>query len=244
MNLGLLLTLITGIFILVGSLIGHFTKNNNKLIDLSISMAFSVMVCLSIFELFPSALEHITSSSSKSYIILIIFILIGIFILKLLDHFVPNHDKDHDDESLYHIGIVASIAILLHNIIEGMTIYESTMADSKMGLLVTLGVGLHNIPMGLVIYSTLSKSNHTKKNKIFFLGLIFISTLIGGLIMFMLGSINSLLVGILLSITLGMIIYITLFELLGEMLETENKKIVFLGLAIGLIIFLISLTFE
>ena len=42
--LGLGLTLLVGIFILIGSLIIVFSKNNEGIISFSLSLAFSVMV--------------------------------------------------------------------------------------------------------------------------------------------------------------------------------------------------------
>ncbi len=246
MNHGLLATLFMGLFIILGALVGYFTNKNDKIVGFSISMAFIVMIFLSVFELVPEVVEHMNESinSNFKYVLLILLIISGVVILKGLDHFIPDHDNDkNNDKNLYHIGIVSSVALVLHNIIEGMTIYSTVNLNSKMGLLMLIGVGLHNIPMGLVIYSTLSQNK--KKSKIFFLSIISISTFIGGLTMYLLGNlISDLVISILLSLTLGMIIYIILFELLGEIIEMKNKKISILGFISGIIIFLISLGFE
>ena len=235
---------------IIGAFIGYFVKNNKKFINFSISMAFSVMVCLSIFELIPESLEYLekATDSNIKYLLLIGLVLIGIIILKVLDYFIPNHEHHNEteleeDKNLYHIGIVSSVAIILHNIIEGMTIYSTTIVDSHLGLLMLLGVGLHNIPMGIVIYSTLSKVDNSKYIKIFSLILVSISTFIGGIIMYILGDISSIIIGILLSLTLGMIVYIVVFELFSEMLEIKNKKTLAIGIITGVIIFLVSLYF-
>ena len=44
--MGLLITLILGLFIVVGAIITFASKNNNKFVNFSISLAFSVMIML------------------------------------------------------------------------------------------------------------------------------------------------------------------------------------------------------
>lgn len=252
MNLfALFLTLALGLFILLGTLIVFITKNNEKFVSFSLALAFGVMTSLSLLELFPESYEHLEETMKVWTIpILFIFVFLGIVILKLLDHFVPHHadDEGHHHskkehmEHLYHIGIVSSIALVLHNIIEGMAVFGSASASISLGIFVSLGVGLHNIPMGIVIASTFYKSSNDKKRTILISFLISISTFLGGLIMFLLKNIafNEYILGILLSITLGMIIYIALFELLEQMIHTKNKRETVIGILSGILILFIS----
>lgn len=244
----LIMTLLTGLFMMIGFVIIMFTKNNEKIVDFSISMAFGVMIMLIILELIPESYELISKSFKMpvNFGVIIIFILLGIIVLKILDRFIPDHDIEEENEkeineNFLHIGIVSSIALVLHNIIEGMAIYSSMKTSFDMGILVTIGVGLHNIPMGMIVSSTFYKANQNLKKTIFFTLLIALSTFVGGLIMFVLSSyITDLLLGILLSITLGMLIYIVMFELLGEMIHNHNKKINLIGIIFGILIFLVS----
>ena len=171
-------------------------------------------------------------------------------ILKILDKFIPDHDIEEENEkeineNFLHIGIVSSIALVLHNLIEGMAIYSTMKTSFDMGILVTIGVGLHNIPMGMIVSSTFYKANKNLKKTVLFTSLIALSTFLGGLIMFALSNyITNLLLGILLCITLGMIIYIVVFELLSEILHNKNKKESFIGIAFGILIFILSSFFE
>lgn len=248
--LPLFLTFIAGLFIALGSLIVYVTKNNDKFVHFAISMAFGVMAALVCFELLPEAIEVLSEhfGNFKGYIVLGICVLLGVGILKVLDLFVPNHDhhntsKKEELDNLYHIGIVSSVALILHNIIEGMSIYGVASTSLEMGLMMTLGVGFHNIPMGIVITSMFNRSTQKKKSKfIIVLLCISLSTLLGGVIMLFLSSlINEVFIGILLGLTLGMLLYILLFELLEEIVEFKDKKISVLGIIIGILIFAISM---
>ena len=240
--MGLLITFVLGLFILIGVFLVKISKNTKLIENLSISVALGCMISLAVSDLFPEIYE---TFSNKIYLI-IIFVVIGVLILKLLDIFIPEHDHEHGlshectEENLLHIGIVSTIAIVLHNIIEGMAVYSITTESVKVGLLMALGVGLHNIPMGMVIYSTLKKED--KKLMIL---LSTISTFIGGLLMALISSlISDFVIGILLCLTLGMIIYIVFFELLPHVLHSKNKVLSIIGILIGILIIIISSMFE
>lgn len=232
------LTFVVGTFILIGSLIIIFTKSNQKIISFSLALAFIVMIGLVFFELIFEAIEHL-----NNIFYVLIFALIGIFILKILDHFIPYHENTKEKENLYHIGIVSSIALIIHNIIEGMAIYGVALTNIQTGILMALGVGLHNIPMGMVITGTIYNKN---RKKIFLLlTLLMLSTLIGGLFMaFLSYYINEFVLGILLAITLGMLLYISIFELLPKVVNNIKNKTNIFGIIIGIIVIIFTLLFH
>lgn len=250
----LLLTLLVGLFILLGSFIGLNYKDNKRFTDFSISVAFGVIISLILFELLPETFEVLNGEIGvvRTIFVIIILSLIGITLLKLLDLFVPHHehevhhkhqhssDKCHNDH-LYHIGIMSSIGMIAHNIIEGMSLYLVSSTSLISGILLCIGIGLHNIPMGLVISSTLTSSNFSK-NKVLKISLIVsIATFIGGILMFMIDGVNELVEGILLGLTLGMLIYISIFELFHQIYHMKNKKITITGIIIGIILLVISI---
>lgn len=250
----LLLTLLVGLFILLGSFIGLNYKDNKRFTDFSISIAFGVIISLILFELLPETFEVLNGEIGvvRTIFVIIILSLIGITLLKLLDLFVPHHehevhhkhqhssDKCHNDH-LYHIGIMSSIGMIAHNIIEGMSLYLVSSTSLISGILLCIGIGLHNIPMGLVISSTLTSSNFSK-NKVLKISLIVsIATFIGGLLMFIIGGVNELVEGLLLGLTLGMLIYISIFELFHQIYHMKNKKITITGIVVGMVLLMISL---
>ena len=253
MNLAaFLLTLFVGLFILAGTIIGMSLKDNKKFINMSISIAFGVVVTLIAVELIPEVLEILTDNLGRWKGLLIIGILsfLGFMILQQLDLFIPHHEEENHNhkhachnEHLKHIGIVTSVALILHNIIEGMSLYIATLADIKIGFILCIGIGLHNLPMGLVIASTFI--NEYSKKKIVIISLIVsLATTLGGLFIFFSGIQSELIMGILLSVTLGMLVYIAFCELFEQVLRMEDKKINYIGIIVGVVILLISVMFE
>lgn len=246
---GLFMTLLLGLFIVLGSVIVIVFKNTDKMINFSISCAFGVMLSLGLFELLPEALEHLGEGTKNVYLFFIIFVIVGMGILTVLDRFIPDHDileenEKEINENLHHIGLVSSIALILHNIIEGMAIYSTLTTDPKLGLFMAIGVGLHNIPLGMVIASTFYKYNNSIKKTLLMSTVISLSTLAGGILMHLLNSfITPFLLGVLLSITLGMIVYIVIFELLPHLLSHRKEKNTWIGAIVGILVLFISKLF-
>ena len=147
----ILITLLSGVFI--GYLITRFIKNDKKLVTFAVGFSFSILLGLIFLDILPECIEIF---DNKLYMILCM--LGGIVILKILDIFVPEHSheghgKEHLEHHMEHIGLVSTIALFLHNIIEGTALYTTSLSDIKMGLLMLLGVSFHNIPLGIQVSS-------------------------------------------------------------------------------------------
>lgn len=245
---GLILTLLLGFFIVIGALIVFVFKNNEKFIEFSIAMAFSVILMLVVFDIIPESYEVVdTGNILMNLLILISGAGIGFFLLKVLDHFIPDHEDDltaegDNDRNLNHIGLVSSIALVIHNIVEGIAIYTLYNADSHAGIMAGLGVGLHNIPLGMVIASTFYQYNKSKRKTILIILGVSLSTFVGGFIMsvFHIHEVIHLIEVASLSMTLGMLIYISMMELLPKVRHCKYKGATSSGLIIGFILLLIS----
>lgn len=243
---GIILTLIAGIFFLIGGLISLKVKNKDKLNAFSVSLAFVIMINLIAFDLLPEILELLEGTKTITKVgLILLFTILGIVILKTLDLFIPDHHHDHHDNEknieehnshVRHIGTLTVISLVLHNIIEGFAIFGMALNDFKIGLLICISVALHNIPLGTHIFSSLSLKN----NKLL-ISILTLSSLFGGIIFLIVGSISNTILALITCITLGMIIYIALLELLPEIMNNYKRVETKIGLLIGLIILIISI---
>ncbi len=244
--MNLLITLLLGAFIILGALAVHLFKRHEIIEQVSIAFACGTMVMLVILDLLPEAFEAV--GGGRWYLILL-FTLLGLLLLKLLDHWVPDHDDAHGthhdctEENVMHIGIMSSVAVLLHNMIEGMAVYSLAMESTRMGLLVALGVGLHNIPMGMIITATLE--HEPRRFRWTVLAVAAVSTFLGGLVMHLLSfAVSPFLLGVLIALTLGMLLYIIIFELVPHLLHSPNKKLSIICALAGMALILVSTLFE
>ena len=237
MTLGIIATIVVGIFFLIGIILLQNSKNKEKMSIFTIALSFIIMLGLIITHLLPEIIEF-------KNIWLIVPILIGFSLLIIIDNFIPHHHHEHHedfcdkidhDNHLNHIGIITIIALTIHNVIEGISLYSVTLNDSKSGILMMLSIGLHNIPLGFQIGNLIDKKN----NKVL-LTFLCLSTFLGSLIMILFNGINDIIISILLSLTLGMLLYIVFFEFLKEIIKNLRKKETIYGIIIGFIIIIIT----
>lgn len=234
--MGFLTTSIAGLFFLVGAVLAYIGKKKKGLVDFSLGLSFSVMVLLLAFDIVPEVMELL---EDKGKVFMYIFIAFGLVMLKLLDLLVPHHDHEAEikthERHLKHIGVISSLALVVHNVIEGIAIYNITTLDFKAGLLMAVGVGLHNIPFGIEITATLNDVKKKKSYVLLYIVTLTLSTVLGALVMLIFKSVSDFVLGSLMSLAIGMIVYLVLFEILGELLSVKDKKYSRAGLLLGLV---------
>ena len=233
---GLFLSFLTGIFFLLGISLYYGCINKKALAIFASSCAFIVILGLLVFDLLPELI-----STQKWYLFL--FVLLGLFIVKIIDFLVPHHEHHHKasdyetkghQEHLNHIGIITIIALIFHNFIEGIGLYSVTLNSVRSGFIFLLGIGFHNLPLGIQI-GTFSAN---KKN-IWLILLLVLSSLLGAGVVILFGSIPALLERIIIALTTGMIAHILVFELLGELINNRGQKESTYGIIVGIIILII-----
>lgn len=233
----LLVTFGVGLFFVIGTFISLVVKDKKNLISFSLGISFIVMIILVITDILPECLELF---SDYKFLAIGGGILIVIGILMLLDKLVPhhhNHNAEDDYNHLIHIGVMTSLAIIIHNVVEGIGLGLVVQTGLKAGLIYALGVGLHNLPFGIKISAMLASN---KKKMWIYISLLTLSTFVGGVLVFIFKDmLSDFLLGSLLSVTIGMIIYIVLFELLTELKENFNKYAV-MGVFVGFILMIIG----
>lgn len=242
-TLALFITFLLGFFIIIGVIIAFFLKKQKKVLDFIFAFALSILTMLILVDLLGHTIEHL---GIKHIYLFILFTCLGLLIFKIIDDFVPEHEdakmtKKEEKKNIVHIGVLATIALIIHNFVEGMAIYLTSANDINLGIMMALGVGLHNIPLGIIITTTLNSDKNTGKY-LFCIISLFISSFLGGLLLYLLNinTVSDIVIGSLLALTIGMLLYIIIFELYPKVKKTTNKKITIIGLVAGVIIALIG----
>lgn len=232
------ITLLSGLSFFIGYLITKLIKDEKKLITFSVGFSFTIILGLIFTDLLPECLEF-----TDNKLIILIFVILGILLLKVLDLFIPDHEHEHTKKKdhMEHIGLISTLALFIHNVIEGTAIYTATLSSISIGLFTSLGVSFHNIPLGIQI-SSLVKN---KKEKLTLLTILSLSSIFGVIILKLFKiTLTSYISGILISITLGMLIYIAFFELLCEIKENMKKQELLIGIITGIVLILVSHLFH
>ena len=242
--IALFVTLVLGIFVGIGALLAVLTKRQAKILDFIMGLAFSLLLMLVLTDLLP---EVMNVFGIKYLWAFIVFVRIGFFLLKLLDYFIPNHHdtkmtKQEEKSNIIHIGILSVIALILHNIIEGMAVYSTACKSISLGTTMALGIGLHNVPLGMVITSVFYQAKQKGYTPFLYIFLFALSSFFGGFFLFILhvDVLNDFIVGIFLSLTIGMLLYIIFFELCERIFHTKNKSNTICGMIVGIVLLLFT----
>ena len=233
----LILTSLAGISTCIGFIFTFIkSKNIEKIICISLSFAFGVMILISIKELIPLPLKYIYFKYNLSTflaILLIIPILIYIFI-NYSNKAIKNND------SLYRVGVLNTISLILHNILEGIVTFFTSISNFALGLKLFLAITAHNIPEGISIAIPIYYSTKSRVKAFIFTFIAAISEIIGALLfVFLFKNINLKIINILLYTIGCLMIIISIKEILPEMLKYNNKNWILLGILFSLFILLL-----
>ena len=231
-----IITTLAGLSTVLGSFLIFLKRKPETILNKSLSFASGVMFSISIFDLIPTSYEMI----SKTYyliptiLLVAIFFLIGMIFSIAIDKYLPQ-EKKHLDSKLYTVGIISCIAIILHNIPEGIITYITSSQNLKLGIHLAIAIALHNIPEGISISVPIYYSTKNKKKAFTYTILSGMSEPLGALIayFFLAPFVTDFIMGILYAIIGGIMIQISTQELLPQALSYKKRKETILFFLLG-----------
>ncbi len=118
---------------------------------LSLGLAAGVMTTVSFFELIPEALGVLlmTMPGMAGLLAALAAGMAGALMAALLELMVPSGEMGGD--GYRRLGIFSMIALLVHNLPEGMAVFLSGSADLHAGAVLCAAIALHNIPEGISV---------------------------------------------------------------------------------------------
>ncbi len=240
----LLISSIAGLSTVLGALVILFKikkENISKFITFCLAFSLSVMISISLTDLIPNSTLILYSRYNllKCIIICLISFLIGVFSINIINKKIKKYNNT---SNLYKVGILSMLALMLHNLPEGIATFMSAYKDVSLGISLGLAIMLHNIPEGISIavpiyYATGNFKEAIKK------------TLISGLAepagallayIFLSKFITDSLISIILIFVAGIMITLAINELLPEALKYKKEKWIIYGLISGVIIVLLT----
>ena len=231
-----ILTTLAGLSTLIGT-IPILIKQNKNIIVSALSFAAGVMITVSITDLIPEGINYLNKTYKiiPSILILSIFITLGIIISMTIDKYIDREGE------LYKVGIISMLAIILHNIPEGIATYLSGEFNFKLGLSLTIAIALHNIPEGISIALPIYYGTKSRGKALLYTLFSALSEPLGALLAYLFLSkiITNNIMGILMGLIAGIMIQISIYELLPTSLKLKNKKLTLLSFILG-ILFMIT----
>lgn len=235
-----LLTTLAGLSTLIGSFIIFFSKKKqDSTIIGSLGFASGVMIIVSLTDLIPNGFQLFSRTYSTIFSILLLLIAmnIGVLLSKSINKFIPNNNN-----FLYRVGILSMLAIMLHNIPEGIATYITNCSNINLGLSLTLAIAAHNIPEGISISVPIYYATGNKRKAFLYTFISGISELFGAIIsaLFLSPFVSDTLMAFLYAMIAGIMIYLSITELLKTSLSYQKYKITLIFFIIGVLFILIN----
>ena len=182
--------------------------------------------------------------------------------ISLIDKFIPsaenphemrsvesmeNENKAKDFRKLYRLGLMASLAVGIHNFPEGIATFMSGIKDQTLGIAIAVAVAIHNIPEGIAVSVPVYYATGNRKKAFLLSFLSGLSEPIGALLAYLVlmpflnaGNFNVVFAAIMAAVS-GIMVYISLDELLPSAKEFGEHHLAIYGLTGGMAVMALSL---
>lgn len=232
------------------SLIGIFflfikESSLDKLLKYFVAFSAGAFLGEVIFHILPESTETFGEFSTS----LGILMLIGFFIFFLTEKIIHwRHCHHTTEKEHYHpVGTMSLIGDSVHNILDGVIIGSSFMANTSLGIITTIAVILHEIPQEIGDFGLLLHSGYTKKKALLLNFTVGLSAILGTLLSIILHSNFENITKYILPITAGGFLYMATVDLIPELKEEAKFKNIafqFLIMILGIVIMYLLLFLE
>jgi zinc transporter, ZIP family len=254
------ITLFAGLCTGIGSALAFFTKKTNtKFLSISLGFSAGVMIYVSMIEIFFKAKDSLTAElgvKSGSWLTVIAFFG-GMFLIALIDKFIPSGENPHDmykvedikeknspsNAKLLRMGLFTALAVGIHNFPEGLATFISAMQEPSIAIPIAVAIAIHNIPEGIAVSVPVYYATGDKKKAFFYSFLSGLSEPIGAIVgyLILMPLINDLIFGIIFAAVAGIMVFISLDELLPSAQEYGEHHLSIYGLVAGMMVMAVSL---
>jgi len=236
------LTFLAGFSTMIGTIPIFLKRQSEKILISSLGFAAGVMIMISVTDLLPNAFSSLETSYLffPTFLIVAICFCIGVIFSFSVDHFLPQEKVQYG--KLYQVGLISCLAIIMHNIPEGIITYLTSESNLHLGMTLTLAIALHNIPEGISISVPIYYSTGSRKKALLYTFISGISEPFGAFLacIFLSQFVNPFIMGLLYAFIAGIMVHISVYELLPEAISYHKYKITFCSFLFGGIFMLLG----
>lgn len=254
----LLLTLGAGLATGIGSAIAFVARHTNKrLLSFSLGLSGGVMVYVSFMELMPQAQGQLAAvwGSRLGDLWAVGAFFVGMLLIGVIDRLVPEVENPHEAHAveelqerpkspkLMRMGLMAALAIAIHNFPEGIATFASAMDDPTLGVAIAVAVAIHNIPEGIAVSVPIYYATGSRAKAFLWSMLSGLAEPIGALTAWWLLSavMTPTLMGAILAGVAGIMVFISIDELLPAAREYGEAHTAIYGVVTGMAVMAVSL---
>lgn len=238
----LLASLLTSLISLVGVFFLSFSiKRLKKIIMFLVSLSAGALLGNAFLHLIPEAVEMSDHYGNGVWLGVLGGIVL-FFILEKIIHWRHCHVPTCDDHP-HPVGPMNLVGDGLHNLIDGMVIAGAFLIDVRLGVFTTIAVISHEVPQEIGDFGVLIHAGYKVKKALFYNFISASFSILGAIVMMVLGSYLDGFIEIIIPITAGGFIYIASSDLIPELkkdykIKESLKQLLGIFIGLSLMIFL------
>lgn len=182
------------------------------------SFAAGVMITISILDLLPESI--LGADAERATLLLLVGVLFLFFLERTSIWFHHHHEPHGDGPNMVGVWLGDT----LHNLIDGVAIGAAFLIEPSFGKATAIAVAAHELPQEMADFTLYLKAGFSKFKIIALNILSSLTTVAGGVGVFMMGEFLEGAEPYILAFTAGMFLYIALADLVPELHQTKKKR--------------------
>lgn len=224
-------------------------KNYKNLLKYILALGAGFMLAVSFIDVLPEVFEiwikKENSQTAESMLFPMILLLAGYLLTQFFEHTIAPHfhlgEEVHSDHLISTSSAYTAIGgLLIHTFFDGVSIAAAAQVDFRVGILVFIAVFLHKFPEGFTIASMVLAAGKSRREILLATSLVGLTTLLGVLIFYFIGTKIGFTVAYALPIACGVTIYVAASDLIPEVNHHGGKRpLVSLSVFAGVALFFV-----
>jgi len=235
----ILVTLVAGLSTVLGAVLASRVKNKN-IGAFSLAFATGLMLMISLGEMLPESFEGI------GVVYTLLFMVLGAFLSLALDLIFPHHHDDEDEPGHYihececsHSHVISKgmvLALVLHNIVEGVATGVATQSNLHLGMSMAFGIAIHNVPIGATLAVSVMSAGSSMGQAVLKAVLVGLAQPLGALlgVLFLHGSQAGFALSACMAIVAGILVFISFDELWPAARRSGSRNLTIIALLLGI----------
>jgi zinc transporter ZupT len=198
-----------------------------------LALGAGFMLAVTFIDVLPEIIEmwqkKENSQASEALIFPMILLLIGYMLTQFFEHTIAPHfhlgEELHPDHLISTSSAYTAIGgLLIHTFFDGVSISAAAQVDFRVGILVFIAIFLHKFPEGFTIGSMILAAGKGLKEVIWANSLVGLTTMLGVLSFYFIGSNTGLSVAYALPVASGVTLYVAASDLIPEVNHHGGKR--------------------
>ena len=206
--------------------------NYKRLLRYLLALGAGFMLAVTIFEILPESVilwQKSNPLTVEDLYFPMLLLMGGYLLTQFFEHTIAPHfhlgEEMHSDEMISTKSAYTAVGgLLIHTFFDGVSIAAASQIDLKVGFLVFIAVFLHKFPEGFTVGSMVMAAGKGFREVMIATALIGLTTLLGVLIFYLVGTSLGFTVAYALPVSAGVTLYVAASDLIPEVNHHGGKS--------------------